>query len=95
MTAECVNQLAVLVSSPLDSKFLRYRLAEAELAAGFNEQHRAAHSTTRQNKKLRREVQNAMQALREIPPFEREREIEAGRYSYFSPEERELLRNPN
>jgi hypothetical protein len=38
MTSECANQLAVLVSSKLDSKFLRYRLAETELAAGFNEQ---------------------------------------------------------
>jgi hypothetical protein len=36
-----------------------------------------------------------MRALREMPPFESEREIEAGRYRYFSPEERELLRNLN
>jgi len=41
----------------------------------------------------RREVLNAMRALREMPPFAREREIEQGRYSYFSPEEREMLRN--
>lgn len=40
----------------------------------------------------RREVLNAMQALREMPPFAREREIDYGRYSHFSPEERELLR---
>jgi len=41
----------------------------------------------------RREVLNAMRALREMPPFAREREIEHGRYSHFSAEERELLRN--
>jgi len=41
----------------------------------------------------RREVLNAMRVLREMPPFAREREIERGRYSHFSAEERELLRN--
>jgi hypothetical protein len=30
-----------------------------------------------------------------MPPFAREREIETGRYSHFSPEEREVLRNLN
>jgi hypothetical protein len=34
-----------------------------------------------------------MRALREMPPFAREREIDRGRYSHFSPEERNLLRN--
>jgi hypothetical protein len=42
---------------------------------------------------LRREVLNAMRALHEMPPFAREREIEHGRYSHFSPQEREMLRN--
>jgi len=41
----------------------------------------------------RREVLNSMRALHEMPPFAREREIEHGRYSHFSPEEREMLRN--
>jgi hypothetical protein len=41
----------------------------------------------------RREVLKAMRALREMPPFAREREIDYGRYSHFSPRERELLRN--
>jgi len=36
---------------------------------------------------------SAMRALREMPPFAREREINHGRYSHFSPEERELLKN--
>jgi hypothetical protein len=34
-----------------------------------------------------------MRALREMPPSVREREIDHGRYSHFSPEEREQLRN--
>jgi hypothetical protein len=57
--------------------------------------YRAEHPTTQQNPKLRPEVQNAMRALREMPPFAREREIDTGRYSSFSPEERELLRSLN
>jgi hypothetical protein len=57
--------------------------------------YRTAHTTTQQDQKLRPEVQYAMRALREMPPFAQEREIETGRYSHFSPEERELLRNLN
>ena len=57
--------------------------------------YQVAHSTTRQNPPLRHEVQSAMRALRQMPPFAREREIETGRYSHFSPEERELLRSIN
>ena len=57
--------------------------------------YRIAHSTTPQNPGLRPEMQSAMRALREMPPFAREREIETGRYGHFSPEERELLRSAN
>jgi hypothetical protein len=57
--------------------------------------YRVTHSPTQKNPTLRLEVQNAMRALREMPPFAREREIETGRYSHFSPEERELLRSVN
>jgi len=42
---------------------------------------------------LRPEMQKAMQRLREMPPFGREREIETGRYRQFSPEEKQILRN--
>jgi hypothetical protein len=34
-----------------------------------------------------------MRALREMPPSVREREIDTGRYSHFSAEERDMLRN--
>jgi hypothetical protein len=43
--------------------------------------------------KLRPSVEQAMRALREMPPFARQREIDTGRYSHFSPEEREILRS--
>jgi hypothetical protein len=43
--------------------------------------------------RARPEVRKAMRALREMPPFAREREIDFGRYSSFSPEEQELLRS--
>ncbi|PYT83846.1 MAG: hypothetical protein DMG41_29630 [Acidobacteria bacterium] len=56
--------------------------------------HRVADTAVAErNPKLRPEVQKAMRALREMPPFARERAIETGRYSRFSPEEREALRN--
>jgi hypothetical protein len=60
------------------------------------------HSTTEratmeraaaQTDALRPEVQKALQRLREMPPFAREREIETGRYSQFSSEEKQILRN--
>jgi hypothetical protein len=55
--------------------------------------YRLAHSTTPGNMTIRPEVQNAMRALHEMPPFARQREIETGRYSHLTAEERELLRN--
>jgi hypothetical protein len=44
---------------------------------------------------LRPEMQKALQRLREMPPFAREREIETGRYTNFSPQEKKLLRSLN
>jgi hypothetical protein len=37
-------------------------------------------------------MQRALQRLREMPPFAREREIETGRYREFSSEEKQILR---
>jgi hypothetical protein len=42
---------------------------------------------------LRPEMQRALQRLREMPPFAREREIETGRYRQLSSEEKQILRN--
>jgi hypothetical protein len=41
---------------------------------------------------LRPEMQRALQRLREMPPFAREREIETGRYRELSSEEKQILR---
>jgi hypothetical protein len=51
------------------------------------------HPNTKPNIPASPQVQSAMRALREMPPFVREREIETGRYSHFSPQEKELLRS--
>jgi hypothetical protein len=42
---------------------------------------------------LRPEMQKALQRLREMPPFVREREIETGRYSQLSSKDKQILRN--
>jgi len=42
---------------------------------------------------LRPEMQKALQRLREMPPFAREREIETGHYRQLSSEEKQILRN--
>jgi hypothetical protein len=55
--------------------------------------HRVTPSAQKQSQPLRPEVQYAMRALREMPPYARQREIETGRYSRFTPEEREILRS--
>lgn len=39
----------------------------------------------------RRAVRNAIETLRAMPPAAREREVESGRYSQFSPQERQIL----
>jgi hypothetical protein len=54
--------------------------------------YRAARATSQQNSSLPPDVRNAMRHLREMPPFARQREIETGRYSHFSPQKKELLR---
>jgi hypothetical protein len=41
---------------------------------------------------LRPAVRNEIEALRAMPPAARSRQLSSGRYSGFSPEERELLR---
>ena len=57
--------------------------------------YRVASSAMHEDPALRPEVKNAIRALHEMPPFAREREIETGRYSHFSPEEKKLLRSAN
>ena len=41
----------------------------------------------------RQAVKNAIQTLRAMPPDARQHEIESGRFSQFSPQERQVLNN--
>jgi hypothetical protein len=50
-------------------------------------------STPQADAALRPEMKKALQRLREMPPFAREREIETGLYRQFSAEEKQILRN--
>jgi hypothetical protein len=50
-------------------------------------------ATERSDREQVSDLENAARHLRNMPPNVREREIEAGRYSHFSPEEKEQLRN--
>jgi len=42
---------------------------------------------------VRKEVQNVILALRAMPPDARQRQIDSGRYTNFSPEEIDLVRS--
>jgi hypothetical protein len=64
------------------------------LAARSMPERSTTERTTQQaDTPLRPEMQKALQRLREMPPFAREREIETGRYRQFSSEEKKILRN--
>jgi len=81
----------VLSVDPMMATPASYRLARPNAAHAANGGGAAAKS----NAALRPEMQRAVERLRNMPPFAREREIESGRYSRFSPEEKQILRNGN
>jgi hypothetical protein len=54
--------------------------------------YRPAH-TPEQLPPVRREVQDAIRAAREMPPYAFQRRIDSGRYSDFTPGERKLVNN--
>jgi hypothetical protein len=66
----------------------RYRLARVSSV-------RPASGTAgpQTNATLRPDMQRALERLHNMPPFAREREIETGRYSQFSAEDKQILRN--
>ena len=74
---------------PADEPSVPFR-SDAVMTASASD-YRVAHTSLHQDPPLRPELQNAMRTLREMPPFARQREIETGRYSHFSPAEREFL----
>ena len=62
-------------------------------ARSIPERSATERATPQADAPLRPEMQKALQRLREMPPFAREREIETGRYRQFSSEEKQILRN--
>jgi hypothetical protein len=62
-------------------------------ARSIPERSTTGRATPQSDAPLRPEMQKALQRLREMPPFAREREIETGRYRQFSPEDKQILRN--
>jgi hypothetical protein len=70
-----------------------YRAAGSVPAHYTTERATTERAAAQADAPLRPEVQKALQRLREMPPFAREREIETGRYRQFSPEEKQILRN--
>jgi len=66
-----------------------YRVARPNAARAANGGGAAAQSDA----PLRPEMRRAVERLREMPPFAREREIETGRYRQFSAEDKQILRN--
>jgi hypothetical protein len=63
------------------------------VARSIPERSTTGRSAPQSDAPLRPEMQKALQRLREMPPFAREREIETGRYSQFSSEDKQILRN--
>jgi hypothetical protein len=81
-------------NSPNPSSMVNNVLAPAWPAPNYRTQSTASTvvvKSMRQIPPARREVQNVIEALRAMPPGARQRQIDSGRYSSFSPEERELL----
>jgi hypothetical protein len=64
-----------------------------QVALSASQRAETGRATTQPDAALRPEMQRALERLREMPPFAREREIETGRYREFSPEEKQILRN--
>jgi hypothetical protein len=65
-----------------------YRFARSN-----NDRANAGRGAAQADAPLRPEMQRALERLREMPPFAREREIESGRYREFSAEDKLILRN--
>ena len=50
-------------------------------------------TTSQTEVSLRPEMRRALERMSNMPPFAREREIETGRYSQFSAQDKQILRN--
>jgi hypothetical protein len=79
----------VLSVDPMMATPASYRVARSNTGQASNGGGAAAQS----NAPLRPQMQRAIERLRNMPPFAREREIESGRYSRFPAEDKRILRN--
>jgi hypothetical protein len=66
-----------------------YRTTRSNNNAATN----GGRASTQAGAPLSPEMQRARDRLQNMPPFAREREIESGRYSQFSPQDKQILRN--
>jgi hypothetical protein len=78
----------VLSVDPMMATPSSYRTTRPNAAHG-----NGGPGTTQPEAPLRPDVQRALQRLQNMPPFAREREIETGRYSQFSAEDKQILRD--
>ena len=78
----------VLSVDPMMATPSSYRTTRTNFAHG-----NSGTSATQAAAPLRPDMQRALQRLQNMPPFAREREIEAGRYRAFSAEDKLILRN--
>jgi len=79
----------VLSVDPMMATPASYRVARPNAARSAS----AGVAGAQSNAPLRPEMQHAVERLRNMPPFASEREIESGRYSRFSAEDKRILRN--
>jgi hypothetical protein len=79
----------VLSVDPMMATPVGYRVTRPNAARAAN----GGGASARSDAPLRPEMQRAVERLRNMPPFAREREIESGRYSGFSAADKQVLRN--
>ena len=83
----------VLSVDPMMATPASYRVARPNAARAANGNGGGGGAAARSDAPLRPEMQRAIERLRNMPPFAREREIETGRYSQFSAADKQILRN--
>jgi len=84
---------AVLSVDRIDATPSNHRAAPSVTDPAAMQLAASRRSSAQKDAPLRPEMQRALQRLREMPPFAREREIETGSYRGFSAEEKQILRD--
>jgi hypothetical protein len=79
----------VLSVDPMMATPASYRVARPNAVHAAN----GGGTPAKSSAALSPEMRHAVERLRNMPPFAREREIESGRYSGFSAADKQILRN--